>query len=54
MNWSIEYAPLIPVNVLIILTLSSLYEIVESWAARLVDPGVGMAFVGAQGDVWDG
>jgi putative membrane protein len=38
----------------VVLALGSLYEILESWAARIVDPGVGLAFVGAQGDVWDG
>jgi putative membrane protein len=42
------------VPVLSILSLSSSYEILESWAARIVDPSTGMAFVGAQGDVWDG
>jgi putative membrane protein len=36
------------------LALSASYEIMEAWAARVVDPGVGMAFVGAQGDMWDG
>jgi putative membrane protein len=38
----------------IVLALSSIYEIIESWAARLVDPELGMAYVGAQGDMWDG
>jgi putative membrane protein len=42
------------VPVLVMLALSSAYEILEWWAARLSDPDVGMAFVGAQGDVWDG
>ncbi len=42
------------IPVLTILALSSAYEIVESWAARVVNPDVGIAFVGAQGDVWDG
>jgi putative membrane protein len=42
------------VPVLAILSLSSSYEILESWAARVVDPATGMAFVGAQGDIWDG
>jgi putative membrane protein len=42
------------VPVLVIVTLSSVYEMIESWAARTVNPDVGMAFVGAQGDVWDG
>ncbi len=35
------------------LALSSSYEILEGWAARVVDPAQGIAFVGAQGDVWD-
>jgi putative membrane protein len=42
------------VPLLAMLALSASYEIMEAWAARVVDPGVGMAFVGAQGDVWDG
>lgn len=37
-----------------ILALSAGYEIIESWAAHLADPRVGLAYVGAQGDVWDG
>ena len=36
------------------LALSGAYEIIEWGAARLSDPDVGMAYVGAQGDVWDG
>jgi putative membrane protein len=36
-----------------ILALSSFYEIVESWAARIVDPELGAAFLGTQGDEWD-
>jgi len=39
---------------LVILAVSSTYEIIESWAAQLVAPEVGVAYVGAQGDVWDG
>ena len=42
------------VPVLGVLSLSSGYEILEWWAARVVDPDVGIAFVGAQGDIWDG
>jgi putative membrane protein len=42
------------VPVLAVVSLSAIYEMVESWAARIVDPEVGMAFVGAQGDIWDG
>jgi putative membrane protein len=36
-----------------LLALSSGYEIVESWAARIVDPALGQAFLGTQGDEWD-
>ncbi len=36
-----------------VLALSSGYEIVESWAARIVDPDLGTAFLGTQGDEWD-
>ena len=35
------------------LALSSSYEIVEWWAARLVNPELGTAFLGTQGDEWD-
>jgi putative membrane protein len=42
------------VPVLGVLAMSSSYEMMEAWAARVVDPGTGIAFVGAQGDVWDG
>jgi putative membrane protein len=37
-----------------VLALGSIYEIIEAWAAQLADPELGMAYVGAQGDVWDG
>ena len=39
---------------LIIAAGSAAYEIIEWTAARVVNPDVGMAYVGAQGDVWDG
>jgi putative membrane protein len=42
------------VPVLCIVAFSACYEMIEAWAARIVAPSVGMAFVGAQGDVWDG
>lgn len=42
------------VPLVFVLAVSSSYEIMEAWAARIVDPEVGMAFVGAQGDLWDG
>jgi putative membrane protein len=36
-----------------VLAASAVYEILEWGAARLFAPGLGSAFVGAQGDVWD-
>jgi putative membrane protein len=41
------------VPAIVALSLSSGYEIIESWAARIVDPSLGIAFLGTQGDVWD-
>jgi putative membrane protein len=38
---------------LVMLGLSGGYEIVEYWAARVVDPELGTAFLGTQGDDWD-
>mgnify|MGYP001768608151 CR=1 FL=1 len=35
------------------LSFSALYEIIEWWVARKVDPAAGIAFLGAQGDIWD-
>lgn len=35
------------------LSLSASYELVESWAARIVAPDLGTAFLGTQGDPWD-
>ncbi len=40
-------------TVCVVLACSDLYEILEWWAARVADPELGIAFVGAQGDVWD-
>jgi putative membrane protein len=39
--------------VITIVGLSSLWEILESWVARIVSPELGAAYLGAQGDVWD-
>lgn len=39
--------------VIAVLALSSSYELLESWAARIVDPDLGTAFMGTQGDEWD-
>jgi putative membrane protein len=36
-----------------ILGLSGLWEIVESWFAQLMNPDLGLVFLGSQGDVWD-
>jgi putative membrane protein len=36
-----------------VLAASALYEVLEWGAALLFAPGLGSAFVGAQGDVWD-
>ena len=35
------------------LSFSALYEIIEWWIARNVAPAAGIAFLGAQGDIWD-
>lgn len=37
----------------LVITGSSVYELLEWAAARVVDPDLGIAFVGAQGDIWD-
>lgn len=39
---------------IVVLAMGAMYEIIESWAAQAVNPAVGLAYVGAQGDVWDG
>jgi putative membrane protein len=44
-------AYLLPVVVL--LAISASYEIAEHQAARIVDPELGLEFVGTQGDDWD-
>jgi putative membrane protein len=37
----------------LVLAFSALYEIIEWWTAAIVDPSAGLAFLGAQGDIWD-
>jgi putative membrane protein len=37
----------------LILAFSAIYEIVEWLVAQSVDPSAGLAFLGAQGDIWD-
>jgi putative membrane protein len=39
--------------VMVIMAFSDLYEVIEGGAALIVDPELGVAFVGAQGDIWD-
>jgi putative membrane protein len=38
---------------LVVVSLSGLYELIEWAAASAFDPELGVAYVGAQGDVWD-
>lgn len=35
------------------LGLSGLWEVLESWVARVVSPELGDAYLGSQGDIWD-
>lgn len=37
----------------VVLAFSAFYEVMESIVAMLVDPELGMAYLGAQGDEWD-
>lgn len=37
----------------IVLACSAFYELIEFWAAGAVNPEAGLAFLGAQGDIWD-
>jgi len=36
-----------------ILALSAMYEIMESWFAKIIGPGLDDAWLGTQGDIWD-
>ena len=36
-----------------IVAFSAMYEIMESWFAQIVGPGLGDAWLGTQGDIWD-
>jgi putative membrane protein len=47
-GWLLYYLP-----VMTVLGLSGLWEIVESWVARVVHPELGITYLGSQGDVWD-
>lgn len=37
----------------LVLAFSALYEIIEWLTAAIVNPSAGLAFLGAQGDIWD-
>ncbi len=39
--------------ILSVMALACFYEITEWWIAAAASPGVGAAYLGAQGDVWD-
>lgn len=47
-GWVLYYLPVIT-----ILGLSGLWEIIESWVARVARPDLGLAVLGSQGDIWD-
>lgn len=40
--------------IVLVLALSAGYEIIEWLVAAKVDPSAGLAFLGTQGDIWDG
>lgn len=42
------------IPVFFVVSASSFYEVLEWAAARVTSPEIGMAYVGAQGDIWDG
>jgi len=37
----------------IVLAIGAFYEFIEWWAALLLSPELGDAFLGTQGDIWD-
>jgi len=37
----------------VVLAVAAFWELIEWWVAELTAPGVGTAFLGTQGDVWD-
>ena len=39
--------------VCIVLAFSGFYEVIEGIVAMIVDPELGMAYLGTQGDIWD-
>jgi putative membrane protein len=45
------WAYYLPIDVT--LAFSAMYEIMESWFAQIIGPGLGDAWLGTQGDIWD-
>jgi len=45
------WAYYLPIDVT--LAFSAMYEITESWFAQIIGPGLGDAWLGTQGDIWD-
>jgi putative membrane protein len=45
------WAHCLAVNV--VMAFAGMWEVIESWTARIVRPEIGTAFLGSQGDVWD-
>lgn len=37
----------------VVMACAGLWEVIESWTARIVRPEIGTAFLGSQGDIWD-
>jgi putative membrane protein len=46
-----EWATLMAI--LAVISTSGLFEVIESWVAQIVDPALGTAYLGTQGDEWD-
>jgi putative membrane protein len=38
---------------LAVISMSGLFEVLESWVAQIVSPELGAAYLGTQGDEWD-
>jgi putative membrane protein len=36
-----------------VISLSGIFEVMESWVAQIASPELGDAYLGTQGDVWD-
>ena len=38
---------------LTVISMSGLFEVIESWVAQIINPELGTAYLGTQGDQWD-